>query len=63
MGFKGLRNGAIVAFILSMVALLVGGYFAMEKVPPIPDKVVSGENLLTDLKPSYTVKTFTNVTG
>ena len=48
MGVKGLRNAAIVAFILSMAALLVGGYFAMEKIPPVPEKVVSGENLLTD---------------
>ena len=48
MGVKGLRNAAIVAFILSMAALLLGGYFAMDKVPPIPEKVVSGETVLTD---------------
>ncbi len=47
MGVKGLRNAAIVAFVLSMAALLLGGYFAMEKVPPIPEKVVSGETVLT----------------
>src|SRR3989304_3758416 len=48
MGTKGLRNGAIVAFILSMIALLVGGYYAAEKVPPIPEKIISGEAVLTD---------------
>ena len=48
MGVKGLRNAAIVTFVLSMALLLVGGYFAMDKVPPIPEKVVSDETLLTD---------------
>jgi nitric oxide reductase subunit B len=48
MGVKGLRNAAIVAFVLSMAALLLGGYFAMDKVPPVPEKVVSGETLLTN---------------
>ena len=37
MGTKGLRNGAIVAFIVSMGILLVGGHFAKDKVPPIPE--------------------------
>jgi nitric oxide reductase subunit B len=36
MGTKGLRNGAIVAFVVSMAALLVGGYLAKDQVPPIP---------------------------
>ena len=41
MEIKGLRNGAIIAFVLSMTLLLVGGYFAVNKVPPIPDKVAA----------------------
>jgi len=45
---KGLRNGAILTFFLSMGILLVGGHFAKEKVPPIPEKVVRGETTLTD---------------
>jgi nitric oxide reductase subunit B len=48
MGTKGLRNAAIAAFILSMAALLAGGYFAVNKVPPIPEKFVSGQTLLMD---------------
>jgi nitric oxide reductase subunit B len=45
---EGLRRGAIVTFFISMAILLVGGYFAVDKVPPIPDKVVSGQATLTD---------------
>ena len=48
MGIKGLRNGAIFTFFGSMGILLVGGHFAKERVPPIPEKVVRGETLLTD---------------
>ncbi len=40
MGTKGLRNGAIVSFVVAMAILLVGGYFAVEHVPPIPEQVV-----------------------
>jgi nitric oxide reductase subunit B len=49
MGTRGLRNGAIVTFFLSMAFLLVGGYFARDKVPPIPAKVVCGGDELTTL--------------
>ena len=38
MGTKGLRNGAIVTFFVSMGILLVGGHFAKDKVPPIPEQ-------------------------
>jgi nitric oxide reductase large subunit len=48
MGVRGLRNGAIVSFVVSMAILLVGGYFAVDKVPPIPAKVVSGQNTVAD---------------
>lgn len=44
----GLRNGAILAFFLSMCILLVGGWFASKQVPPIPDKVVWDNAVLTD---------------
>jgi len=46
MGTKGLRNGAIFTFFVSMAILLAGGYFARDKVPPIPGKVQSeGEEI------------------
>ena len=44
----GLRNAAIFTFIVSMAILLTGGYFIQDKVPPIPEKVVSGGNVLTE---------------
>jgi nitric oxide reductase subunit B len=47
MGTRGLRNGAIVAFVVSMAMLLVGGYFAKDKVPPIPKEVRHGSEILT----------------
>ena len=48
MGTRGLRNGAIVTFFVSMAILLVGGHFAKEHVPPVPAKVVSGQTAVTD---------------
>lgn len=48
MGIRGLRNGAIVTFFVSMAILLVGGYFAVDQVPPVPGKVVSGQTAVTD---------------
>jgi nitric oxide reductase subunit B len=48
MGVRGLRNGAIFTFFISMAILLVGGYFAVDKVPPIPAKIVSGQAAVTD---------------
>jgi len=47
MGAKGLRNGAIVAFVASMAVLLIGGYFAKDRVPPIPEEVKHGNEVLT----------------
>lgn len=44
----GLRNAAIFTFVVSMAILLTGRYFIQDKVPPIPDKVVSGGNVLTE---------------
>ena len=41
MEVKGLRNGAIVSFVVSLVILFAGGYFAQKKIPPIPQKVVA----------------------
>ncbi len=49
MGVNGLRNGAIVAFFVSMAVLFVGGYYAYDKKPPIPSSVTVGpEELTTD---------------
>ena len=45
---KGLRNGAIVAFVASMALLLIGGYFAKDKVPPIPEKIVFEGKVFAD---------------
>jgi nitric oxide reductase subunit B len=36
---KLLRNGAIVSFVVTVAFLMIGGYFAMQKIPPIPQKV------------------------
>lgn len=47
MGTKGLRNAAIASFFVAMAILLVGGYFAVDHVPPIPDQVVAGGQTLT----------------
>jgi nitric oxide reductase subunit B len=43
-----LRKGAIFTFFLSMAILLIGGYFAVDQVPPVPAKVVSGQTAVTD---------------
>lgn len=48
MSTKGLRNAAIISFFISMIILLVGGHLAKSKVPPIPGKVVSEGQTLTD---------------
>lgn len=48
MGTKGLRNAAILSFVVAMAILLVGGYFAVDHIPPIPEKVTSGGTPLTD---------------
>jgi len=49
MGTKALRNVTIVSFIVAMAILLIGGHFAMKRVPPIPDKVVGPDGtVLTD---------------
>lgn len=47
MGTRGLRNAAIATFFLSMAILFLGGYFAVDQVPPIPETVTSGGNVLT----------------
>lgn len=47
MSTEGLRKGAIITFFVSMALLLVGGYFAVEHAPPIPEKVVAGTGELT----------------
>lgn len=46
MEIKGLRNAAIVSFIVSLAILLGGGYLAKDKVPPIPEKVVADGKVL-----------------
>lgn len=40
MSTRGLRNFAVVTFVVSMAILFLGGYFAVDHVPPIPDEVV-----------------------
>jgi len=47
MGTRGLRNGAILSFVVSMAVLLVGGFFAKDRVPPIPDRIVQGGKQLS----------------
>ena len=48
MGTTGLRNFTVFTFVVSMAILLIGGYFALDKVPPIPEKVVGPEQQVTD---------------
>ncbi len=48
MGTKGLRNGAIASFVISLGLLLVGGYYAKDKVPPVPEKIVVGDKVLAE---------------
>jgi len=48
MSTKGLRNGAIVAFFAAIAFLLIGGYFAKDKVPPVPAKVMSPTGVVMD---------------
>ena len=58
MDTKGLRNAAIVSFVVSMGILFWGGYHAgyfskekgQGKQPPIPGRVVAGQTDLTDAK-------------
>lgn len=48
MGTTRLRNAAIFTFLASMAVLLVGGHFANQKAPPIPEKVlVAGKTVTT----------------
>jgi nitric oxide reductase subunit B len=44
---RRLRNVTIVTFLISMGILLVGGHFAKDKVPPIPERVLVGATELT----------------
>ena len=37
---RGLKVGVALSFIISMTVLLLGGYFAVDKVAPYPEKVV-----------------------
>lgn len=45
---KLLRNIAILAFVAATAIILIGGYYARDKVPPIPGRVLSGKQILTD---------------
>ncbi len=47
MSTKGLRNAAVASFVAAMAILLAGGYFAKDKVPPIPRSVVADGTELT----------------
>ncbi|MHB1037919.1 MAG: nitric-oxide reductase large subunit [Pirellulales bacterium] len=47
MGTRGLRNATIVTFVLSMAILFAGGYYAKDRVPPIPEKIAGGQTSLT----------------
>ncbi|MCP4728207.1 MAG: nitric-oxide reductase large subunit, partial [bacterium] len=43
---QGLKRGAIASFIIAMSILLIGGYFAIDKVPPYPEQVSYDGNIL-----------------
>jgi len=44
---KGLKIGVALSFTISLAILLIGGFFAKDKVAPYPEKVVSGERVVT----------------
>lgn len=46
-GIRHLRNGAIAAFLVSLTLILIGGFYAKDKVPPIPQRVVVEETVLS----------------
>lgn len=48
MTIRSLRNGAIISFVVSLGILLFGGYFARDKIPPIPGRVSAGAAVLMD---------------
>ncbi|MHC4672829.1 MAG: nitric-oxide reductase large subunit [Planctomycetota bacterium] len=43
MDTRGLRNAAVISFVVALALLLVGGFFAKDKVPPIPNQVMDGD--------------------
>ena len=52
-GMKGLKIGAVLSFVISMLVLLGGGFLAKKQVAPYPEKVtvdgavlVSGRDIL-----------------
>jgi len=45
---KGLKIGAILSFIISLAVLLIGGYFAVDKIPPYPSAVNVGGRVVLD---------------
>lgn len=47
-GMKGLKVGAVLSFVVSMLVLLGGGFFAKKQVAPYPERVtVDGAVLMT----------------
>jgi nitric oxide reductase subunit B len=45
---RTLRNAAIVSFVVAMAVLLLGGYYARQRMAPIPKEVVSADRVLSD---------------
>lgn len=43
---KTLRWGAVISFVGAMLILLIGGRYALHKVPPYPDSVVAGDQTI-----------------
>jgi len=43
MSTKALRNAAILSFVVALGFLLIGGLYAVDKVPPIPEQIVTGD--------------------
>jgi nitric oxide reductase subunit B len=42
MDAQTLKRWSIISFVVAMAVLLIGGYFAMDAVPPYPDRIVCG---------------------
>ena len=51
MSLRKLKWAAIVSFVVSMLVLLWGGYFAKDRLPPYPGKVVDQEGRVLFQKP------------
>jgi len=46
MGTRGLQKAAVASFVVALALLLAGGFYAKDKVPPIPDQILTGDTVI-----------------